>query len=197
MTKVNDGAVPIAEAWRGGILESTHTGHAVICDETGQIVQSWGNPLAVIFPRSSCKMLQALPLIESGAADAAGLTPRQLALSCASHEGAALHTHAVSDWLADLGLSEGDLRCGSHEPYDRTERNRLILSHEKPCQLHNNCSGKHAGFVTLNRHLKAGSEYVEVDHPVQRAVKDAFEDTTGETSPGYGIDGCSAPNYAT
>ena len=197
MTKVNDGAVPIAEAWRGGILESTHTGHAVICDETGQIVQSWGNPLAVIFPRSSCKMLQALPLIESGAADAAGLTPRQLALSCASHEGAELHTHAVSDWLADLGLSEGDLRCGSHEPYDRTERNRLILSHEKPCQLHNNCSGKHAGFVTLNRHLKAGSEYVEVDHPVQRAVKDAFEDTTGETSPGYGIDGCSAPNYAT
>lgn len=197
MSKVNDGAVPIAEAWRGGILESTHTGHAVICDETGQIVQSWGNPLAVIFPRSSCKMLQALPLIESGAADAAGLTPRQLALSCASHEGAELHTHAVSDWLADLGLSEGDLRCGSHEPYDRTERNRLILSHEKPCQLHNNCSGKHAGFVTLNRHLKAGSEYVEVDHPVQRAVKDAFEDTTGETSPGYGIDGCSAPNYAT
>lgn len=197
MSKVNDGAVPIAEAWRGGILESTHTGHAVICDETGQIAHSWGNPDAVIFPRSSCKMLQALPLLESGAADAAGLTPRQLALSCASHEGAALHTGAVSQWLADRGLSEGDLRCGSHEPYDRAERNRLIETHEKPCQLHNNCSGKHAGFLTLNQHLKAGSEYVELDHPVQKAVKAAFEETTDESSPGYGIDGCSAPNFAT
>lgn len=197
MSKVNDGAVAIAEAWRGGILESTHTGHAVICDETGQIVESWGNPSAIIFPRSSCKMLQALPLLESGAADAAGLTPRQLALSCASHEGAALHTDAVRHWLADLGMSEGDLRCGSHEPYDRAERNRLIEAHETPCQLHNNCSGKHAGFLTLNRHLKAGPEYVEVDHPVQKAAHEAFEATTGEASPGYGIDGCSAPNFAT
>lgn len=197
MSAVNDGAVPMAEAWRGGILESTHSGHAVICDETGQIVESWGNPAAVIFPRSSCKMLQALPLLESGAADAAGLTMRQLALSCASHEGAALHTDAVTRWLADRGLSEGDLRCGSHEPLDRAERNRLIEAHEKPCQLHNNCSGKHAGFLTLNQHLKAGSEYVELDHPVQKAVKSAFEETTGETSPGYGIDGCSAPNFAT
>ncbi len=197
MSKVNDGAVPIAEAWRGGILESTHTGHAVICDETGEIVESWGNPAAIIFPRSSCKMLQALPLIESGAADAAGLTDRQLALSCASHEGAALHTHAVSTWLGARGLAEADLRCGSHEPLDRTERNRLIEAHEAPCQLHNNCSGKHAGFLTLNQHLRGGSEYVELDHPVQKAVKAAFEETTGETSAGYGIDGCSAPNFAT
>ncbi len=129
MTPVNDGAVPIAEAWRGGILESTHTGHAVICDETGQIVESWGNPSAVIFPRSSCKMLQALPLLESGAADSAGLTMRQLALSCASHEGAAIHTETVARWLADRGLGEEDLRCGAHEPYDRAERNRLIEGH--------------------------------------------------------------------
>lgn len=197
MGKVNDGAVPMVEAWRGGILESTHTGHAVICDETGQIVESWGNPQAVIFPRSSCKMLQALPLLESGAADAVGLTSRQLALSCASHEGAAIHTEAVSQWLAGLGMSESDLRCGTHDPLDRAARESLTLAHEGPCQLHNNCSGKHAGFLTLNRHLRAGSEYVEVDHPVQKAAKAAFEETTGETSPGYGIDGCSAPNFAT
>lgn len=196
MSKVNDGAVPMVEAWRGGILESTHSGHAVICDETGQIVESWGNPDAIIFPRSSCKMLQALPLLESGAADAAGLTPRQLALSCASHEGAAIHTEAVADWLSALGMAEPDLRCGAHDPLDRAAREALTLAHEQPCQLHNNCSGKHAGFLTLNRHLRAGSEYVEVDHPVQKAVKAAFEETTRETSAGYGIDGCSAPNFA-
>lgn len=188
---------PMIELWRGGLLESIHAGHAVICDDTGAIVESWGDPGAVIFPRSSCKMIQALPLLESGAADAQGLTDRQVALACASHQGAAIHTEAVTRWLADLGLSDADLRCGAHEPYDTAERNRLIKADEKPCQCHNNCSGKHAGFLTLNRHLKGGAEYVEVDHPVQRTAKQAHEEVTGETSPGYGIDGCSAPNFAT
>lgn len=190
-------AVPMVELWRGGMRESVHSGHAVICDASGGIVEAWGDPAAVIFPRSSCKMLQALPLLESGAADAHGLTDRQVALACASHEGAAIHTEAVTRWLADLGLSDGDLRCGAHEPYDKAERNRLIKADEAPCQCHNNCSGKHSGFLTLNRHIGGGSEYVEIDHPVQKAVKAAFEEVTGEASPGYGIDGCSAPNFAT
>jgi L-asparaginase II len=190
-------ALPMVELWRGGRMESVHAGHAVICDDRGQIVDAWGDPQAVIYPRSSCKMLQALPLVESGAADAAGLTEAQLAMACASHQGAAIHTGMVRDWLADLAMSESDLRCGSHEPYDRAERDRLILAHEQPCQIHNNCSGKHAGFLTMVRHMKAGPEYVEVDHPLQRAIKSTFEETTGEASPGYGIDGCSAPNFAT
>lgn len=190
-------AVPMVEVWRGGLLESAHSGHAVICDASGSIVEAWGDPAAVIFPRSSCKMLQALPLVESGAADAFGLSESQLALSCASHQGAALHTGAVSRWLADLDLGEADLRCGSHEPYDRTERDRLIRAEARPCQIHNNCSGKHAGFLTLTKHLRAGPDYVALDHPLQRAVKAAFEEVTGEASPGHGIDGCSAPNFAT
>ena len=197
MTVVATGAVPMIELWRGGLLESSHSGHAVICTTEGEVVEAWGNPDAVIFPRSSCKMLQALPLIESGAAEATGLTDRQLALSCASHEGAALHTAMVADWLRDLGLSETDLRCGVHAPTDRQEVRRLIKHDESPCQLHNNCSGKHAGFLTWTRHHRAGPEYVELDHPLQKAVKEAFEEVTGETSPGWGIDGCSAPNFAT
>ncbi len=190
-------AQPMVELWRGDLLESSHAGHAVICDETGQIVQSWGDPEAVIFPRSSCKMLQALPLLESGAADAAGLSEAQLALACASHQGAAIHTEMVTQWLSDLGLAEPDLRCGAHMPYDTGAAQDLIVTSSPPCQIHNNCSGKHSGFLTLNRHLKSGPDYVEPDHPVQRAVRDAFEGVTGETSPGYGIDGCSAPNFAT
>ena len=89
---------PIAELWRGGLLESSHAGHAVICNADGEIVEVWGDPQAVIFPRSSCKMLQALPLVESGAADAAGLSEKQLALACASHNGAHVHTDAVTSW---------------------------------------------------------------------------------------------------
>ena len=188
-------AVPMVELWRGGRLESCHAGHAVIWDEGG-LQESWGDPAAIIFPRSSCKMIQALPLVESGAADAAGLTDRHLALSCASHQGAALHVGMTGQWLAGLGLAEGDLRCGSHEPYDREERNRLIRADEAPCQLHNNCSGKHCGFLTASQHMKAGPEYVEIDHPLQRAIKAATEEVTGETVAGYGIDGCSAPNFA-
>jgi L-asparaginase II len=187
--------VAIAELWRGGQLEGRHLGHAVICGADGGIEQAWGDPAAVIFPRSSCKMVQALPLMESGAGR--GLTARQLGLVCASHNAAAIHSQAVTAWLADMGLGEADLRCGPQEPRDRAERDRLIKTDSSPCQIHNNCSGKHAGFLMLNKHLGGHAEYIEADHPVQLAVKAAHEEVTGETSAGYGIDGCSAPNYST
>ena len=102
----------------------------------------------------------------------------------------------VRRWLEGLGLGEADLRCGPQVPEDREERHRLRAAGEAPCQLHNNCSGKHAGFLTLGRELGGGPEYIDPDHPVQKAVRAAFEEMTGEDSPGYGIDGCSAPNFA-
>lgn len=189
--------VPFAEIWRGDFLECVHTGHAVICDASGDIVQAWGDPDLVVLPRSSSKMLQALPLVESGAADAFGLGVEQLALSCASHNAAAIHTDPVRTWLANLGLSDDDFRCGPQMPNDREAKNALIRAGEKPCQYHNNCSGKHTGFLTLTKHLKAGPDYIDFDHPLQKACLEAFESTTGETSPGHVIDGCSAPNFAT
>ena len=189
--------IPMAEIWRGDFLESIHMGHAVICDAYGNIVQAWGYPDQVILPRSSSKMIQALPLIESGAAAAASLTTDQLALSCASHNSAAIHTDRVSAWLETLGFTDDDLRCGSHDPKDVDAHHALIRADEKPCQMHNNCSGKHSGFLTLNKHLGGGPEYIDPTHPVQLAVREAFEDTTGMDSPGFAIDGCSAPNFAT
>lgn len=188
-------AVAMVEIRRGPFAESVHRGHAVICDARGEIRVAWGDPEAVILPRSSCKMLQALPLAESGAAE--GLSSEQLALACASHQGAEMHVTRVARWLGEMGMGERDLRCGAQIPDDREERGRLREEVHAPCQLHNNCSGKHAGFLTLNRHLGGGSEYQEPDHPVQRAVRAAFEEMTGAESPGYGIDGCSAPNFAT
>ena len=194
---IHQPAVPMVELWRGGLLESLHHGHAVICDAKGQIVESWGNPAEIIFPRSSCKMVQALPLMESGAFDAAGLTKAHAALACASHQGSGLHTTLARTWLEGLGLSETDLRCGAQEPGDKVERNRLIRADESPCQYHNNCSGKHSAMLTMSRHLKAGPEYTEIDHPLQVQIKQAFEEVTEEVSPAWGIDGCSAPNFAT
>ena len=189
--------VPMAEIWRGPFLESLHLGHAVICDDTGQVVRAWGDPDALIYPRSSAKMIQALPLLTSGAADKYGLTSEQLALACASHNGAEIHTSRVNSWLGQLGLGDDDFRCGPQMPDDKPAMHGLIKTDRSPCQVHNNCSGKHAGFLTLAQHMGAGPEYVEMDHPVQQAALTAFEEVTGLESPGFGIDGCSAPNFAT
>lgn len=186
--------VDLVEVWRGNLLECVHQGHAVVCDDTGQIIDVWGDPSAVIYPRSSSKMIQALPLLESGAG--AHLSTEQLALSCASHQGAAIHTERVGAWLKDLGLTDDDFRCGPEMPREQEARYGLIRAYQEPCQIHNNCSGKHAGFLTLTKHLKAGPDYELIDHPVQQACKAAFEEVTQETSPMYGIDGCSAPNHA-
>ncbi len=189
-------AVPLVNVWRGSLVECVHAGHAVVCDARGQVHYAWGNPEIVTYARSSAKMIQALPLVESGAADTFGLRTDQLALACASHIGADYHTGRVQSWIADLGLTDEAFRCGAHPPLGRAPRNAMIRAGEDPCQYHNQCSGKHAGFLTLNKHLDADAEYTDIDHPVQRAVLSAVEETAGETSPGWGIDGCSAPIHA-
>ena len=189
-------SVPLVQVWRGNFLESTHRGHAAICNLQGEVVEAWGNPEHVILPRSSSKILQALPLVMSGAADGFGLTTRQLALSCASHQGAEIHSNLVRSWLQNLGKNDDDFRCGTQWPRDIAASNELVKADQPACRYHNNCSGKHCGFLTLSKHLGSGPDYHLVEHPVQIAVRVAFEEITGETSPGYGIDGCSAPNWA-
>lgn len=184
----------LVEITRGPFVESRHRGHAVIARANGEVVESWGDPAKVVLPRSSSKMLQALPLLESGAG--AGLSGERLALACASHSGEVRHVEKVSAWLSDLGLGESDLICGPEVTRDLELRDEMIRKGEAPTRLHNNCSGKHSGFLTLAKHLGANLDYVDPDHPVQRAVLSAFEEMCGETSPGYGIDGCSAPNFA-
>ena len=185
----------MAELWRAGRRESIHRGHAVIVDAGGQVIEAWGDPSQLIYPRSSCKMLQGLPLLETGAADALGLGSEELALACASHSGGHIHTNKVSAWLERLGLSEADLRCGAHVPSDKAARKDMRDSGDSPCQIHNNCSGKHAGFLTAATRLGGDADYIDPDHPVQKAALEAFEAMTDETSPGFGIDGCSAPNH--
>ncbi len=193
---MSDPAV-LADVTRGDRVESRHRGHAVIVGDTGAIVAAWGDPDAVIYPRSAAKMLQALPLVESGAAAAAALGAEHLALACASHIGAAVHTTRVAAWLGDIGLTPAALMCGPQLPADPEAQELLRAQGRKPGQIHNNCSGKHTGFLTLARHLGAPeADYIDAAHPVQRAVRAAFEEMCGEPSPGWGIDGCSAPNFA-
>ena len=125
-----------------------------------------------IFPRSSLKPVQAVPLIESGAADAFGVSDEELALACASHSGETIHTTRVSAWQDRIGCSVSDLACGPHRPVHEKTATEMIVRGERWTSLHNNCSGKHTGFMTLARHLKAPvAGYHLVDHPAQRLVE--------------------------
>ncbi|WP_224816705.1 asparaginase [Hasllibacter sp. MH4015] len=187
----------LVEVHRGPILESQHGGHAVIWRHGEGMIGSWGEPDKRILPRSSSKMIQALPLVESGAANAFGLSDEHLALACASHQGAAIHTDRVTRWLDDLDLGEADLRCGVQWPSDVPARDGLICSQCGPDQRHNNCSGKHTGFLTFTKHVGAGPEYHDPSHTLQRAISEAWDDVTDEANPDFAIDGCSAPNFAT
>lgn len=186
----------LTEIHRGSVLECVHRGSVAVCRPDGSVEFALGNIQQPILPRSACKMVQALPLVESGAADAAGLTPRHLALACASHNGAAIHTDLATEWITMLGLSDSDFRCGPQIPADKIACDALRAADAKPCQVHNNCSGKHSGMLTLNQHLGGSPEYIDPDHPVQRAILAATEETARESVAGHATDGCSAPNFS-
>ena len=186
----------MCEIWRGSYLESVHTGMAVICDKDGEISHQWGDPNALILPRSSVKMMQAIPLIISGAEKKFSIGEDLLALACASHNAAEIHLSRVLGWLSHIGFSETDLRCGPQPSKDPYVKKQMLGKGQSPCQIHNNCSGKHAGFLSVSRHLNAGPEYTDPDHPVQLMVMDVFQELTQNKVDGITIDGCSAPNPA-
>jgi len=185
------------EVTRGGHVESRHRVSAVAVDTEGRVAFRAGDPTAAVFPRSAIKPIQALALVESGAAE--GCSDAEVALACASHCGEPDHVAAVAAWLARIGLGEADLECGSHLPNDWDATVALLQAGEAPSQLHNNCSGKHTGFLTLARHQDwPTSGYIEFGHPVQQRVLGVSESMCGldlSAAP-WGIDGCGIPTFA-
>lgn len=189
----------LVETCRNEIIESVHRGWIVVCDTKGQLAAYWGNPHHAIFPRSAIKPLQALPLIESGAAARFGLGERQIALACGSHGGEAAQVTEIAAWLATLGLTDTALECGGHWPSHDESARDLARSGHQPCALHNNCSGKHSGFLTTARMLGEDmSGYIDHGHPVQRRVTQALGEMMGLDMAGqpWGIDGCGIPTFA-
>ena len=189
-------AIPMVEVLRGDFVESIHFGHAVISNSNGEIIEAWGDQNRLTLPRSSSKILQAIPLVESGAARNYNLKSEHLALACASHQGSEIHTNIIKKWLNAIDKTDNDLHCGKQFPSDPLAYGELIKNNCKPCQYHNNCSGKHVGFLTLSEHLKGDPDYNQLDHPVQKAIKSCFEDLTHTANADSAIDGCSAPNFA-
>ena len=190
----------LVETTRGDRVESQHRGAFVVIDAKGSIVAQRGDVERPVYPRSAVKLLQALPLVESGAADAFGFGNRELALACGSHSGEPEHIETAKAMLAAAGLGEGDLECGSHWPFiKQSVLIEFAAAGHEPHQLVNNCSGKHAGFLCLAAHLGVEpTGYTSPDHAVMRTLRDTLQEVTGvpHSDDVLGVDGCGIPNWA-
>jgi len=189
----------LVEVLRGEIVESVHRGAVAVFDAEGNAVLEIGDTGRPVFPRSAVKAIQALPLVESGAADAFGFGERELALACASHGGEPAHVGLAASMLARAGLGEAALECGAHWPSHFDSTLALARSGQSPSDLHNNCSGKHAGFICTCQHLGVDHRgYVTAGHRSQELVREAMQAVTGAPhgADNLAIDGCSIPTYA-
>jgi L-asparaginase II len=195
----------LVQVFRGETVESFHRGSVAMVDGDGALVCALGDVERPVFPRSAVKLLQALPLVASGAADRLGLTDDELALACASHNGEERHVHTAAGMLAKAGVDAAVLECDAHWPGLDSAARALAAAGAAPSALHNNCSGKHAGFVCLGC-LLAGDDdpmrrlrgYVQPEHPVMREVSAALQAATGCDLQHAlrGTDGCSMPAFA-
>ena len=188
----------LVEITRGDLVESIHRGSVAVVDAKGGERLILGDVDSPVYSRSALKPVQAIPLIESGAAEAFRLDDEDIALACASHSGEPMHTKRVAAWLSRIGCTVADFACGPHRPVHEATATAMIRSGEKWTSLHNNCSGKHAGFMTDARHMGVAVKgYEQHDHPVQQRVEQTLKEMAGLTGElPWGIDGCTVPNFA-
>ncbi len=186
--------VELAQVWRGPVLESTHRGAVVVSGPDGGIRHAWGDLGLVTTPRSALKPFQAIALVESGAADAYGLTDEHIAMACASHHAQPFQVALVGDWLAKLGLTESALICGPALPKGEADM-ASAFAHGGPRRIFHNCSGKHCGFLTVAAHLGAGLNYGDRDHPAQKLYMDVLSEFTRKDASAFacGTDNCGLP----
>ncbi|HPF14368.1 MAG: asparaginase [Planctomycetes bacterium] len=188
----------LVRLWRGNRVESVHRGAWVVASGSGEVLHGGGSFDEPVYVRSSVKCLQALPLIESGAAERFAMTTQELALALSSHNGEPQHTQTALGLLKRLGLGPEHLLCGASPAGDSKTRFAMRVAGERPCALHHNCSGKHAGFLALATHLGVSPEaYLDPESASQQMVRQAVLDMVGlePSDLEVAIDGCSAPTF--
>lgn len=189
----------LVEQTRGNWVENRHRGAFIVVDAKGEVIASAGDVERPVFPRSAIKSMQALAMVTSGALGRFELSDEELALACASHHGEDVHVSGVTQFLEHVGMAPANLECGAHQPTNAAAREALRLAGREPSPLHNNCSGKHSGMLSVARALGVPPEgYVKREHPVQIEVRKAIEAVVGETLSvdRCGVDGCSIPTWA-
>ena len=190
---------PLFEVTRGNIVESVHYGSIAVVDSNGRLISSYGDPKAVAFLRSSAKPFQALPFVERGGVEYFGLTPGELSISCASHEGSDLHVQTVEGIQRKIGVDESALQCGVHMPGDVEAFKSLITHNKQPTPNQNNCSGKHTAMLAhAKMRVLPLENYLDLNHPVQKDILASFAEMSllPVNQVELGTDGCSAPNFA-
>lgn len=186
----------VANVYRGEMVESSHLGHIAVVDSQGTLLYSFGDPLRLTYARSSMKPLQAIPIIETGAADRFGLEPADLSLCCASHSGEPRHRLRALGILERAGQPEAVLQCGTHVPRDEESYKQLIRDGKPLTPVFSNCSGKHSGMIATATHMGEDvSTYHLPDHPVQQRILEVVEDIAGYPKEKIymGTDGCGVP----
>lgn len=192
-------AQPLFEVTRGRIVESVHYGSIAVVDSNGRLISSYGDPNAVVFLRSSAKPFQAIPFVEHGGMEHYRLTPHELSISCASHEGSDLHVQTIEEMQKKIGLEENQLKCGTHMPGDAQAFKSLVANGRRPGPNRNNCSGKHTAMLAYAKMCGHSlDDYLDVKHPIQQDILASFADLCllAVKEIELGIDGCSAPNFA-
>ena len=189
----------LANTLRGDIIENRHRGAIAVCDPRGRLVHGWGDTAALVYPRSAIKALQALSLVETGAADHFRLSDAEIALACSSHNAEPEHTETIHRWLARIDLDDDALECGAHPPLHDKTAAALLINQVSPRRIHNNCSGKHAGMLTTARFLgEATHGYIGREHPAQQRWFDALGEMASidmRALP-WSYDGCGIPVIA-
>jgi len=191
---------PIVVTTRGDHTENLHYGSFAVVDREGRLLAGHGDVDFPVFTRSALKPLQAVPLVSHPRFDELALTPAEIALLCASHNGESRHVDTARSLLARAALSEAALQCGIHAPYWYAHNDGRPPADARWSSLHHNCSGKHAGMLLLAWLSGAAtSNYLDPNHPVQVAIARAVAHACGVAEVSAmpcGTDGCSAPNYA-
>jgi L-asparaginase II len=189
---------PLANVYRGGFLESSHSGSIAVVDSTGRLLAYAGDPGLRICLRSAAKPFQAIPLLEYGGVEEYDLSGEDIALMCGSHGGEPIHVATAAALLRKGEFDESDLLCGAHFPYDEKAAAELRASGEAPSPLHNNCSGKHAGMLLATAVMDAPStDYIDAAHPLQVLMRSTVAEFSG-LSPDelpVAVDGCGVPAF--
>jgi L-asparaginase II len=188
----------LARVYRGGQLESFHTGSIVVVDSLGRLLAYAGEPGLVTCLRSAAKPFQAIPLLEYGGMDEFELSDEEIALTCGSHGGEPVHVSTAAALLRKGEFDESDLLCGAHWPYDEKAAAELRAAGEEPSALHNNCSGKHAGMLLTTQVMDvAAANYIEATHPLQETMRSTLADFAGleQDDIPIAIDGCGVPAF--
>ncbi|HHY64922.1 MAG TPA: asparaginase [Clostridiaceae bacterium] len=188
----------LAVRTRSGRVESLHDGYICVSDPDRNIVYSIGSPDISCFLRSAGKPIYAVALVDSGAMEKFGLTFRDLAMFCSSHQGRAYQRRIILSILKKIGCTERDLDCGHKYPEDREVRDALIMLCKRPTPIFSNCSGKHTGFLALCKYYGYPVKgYVRPEHPVNLLMLKTMTRLLecDESRIITGTDGCSLPTY--